>query len=291
MLYQNHAFQTIDFPYKDGILNASDCRAFSNHCHKEMEIMHIRKGSLHLLYNQTSYLLTEGDIIIIPPYINHAFLSPKTPTERLVIILDIDMAEDANNATTVNKVSTAVYKKYFYRLCTNSRYWTPETYAKIKTLIYDMHEEYIHQEKAWEFAIKTFTNLLILTAIRTFPNLEEKYLENDSSVVKLQKAIEYIATNYCGQISLEECAEYCDFNPSYFSKYFKKHMGITFQNYVKNSRIERAKWLLMTSTYPITEIAWQSGFSDIRIFNKIFKQETGENATSFRKHYIQQDQK
>lgn len=66
-------------------------------------------------------------------------------------------------------------------------------------------------------------------------------------------------------------------------------MGITFQNYVKNSRIEHAKWLLMTSNYSITEIAWQSGFSDIRIFNKIFKQETGENASCFRKNYIQQN--
>lgn len=277
MKYQNH-FPAEHFPYKDVIL--TDNSSFTNHCHKELEIIHVRKGCLKILYDQIPYTLNEGDIVIFPPYINHAILAPENTCERFVIELDAEIAEGTGNA---NQRSSYVYHKYFYNVCTLSTYWTPDTYSKVKTIIYNMHDEYVEKQKAWEFSIKTFTNLLILTAIRSFPEQDAEYLQKDNDMMKLQKAIAYIADNYDTYVSLEECAKLCDFNTSYFSKYFKKHMGITFQNYVKNTRIEHAKWLLMTTSDPITEISLQCGFSDIRIFNKIFKQETQETASHFRK--------
>lgn len=278
MQYQNH-FSVRNFPYKDVILN--DNSAFPNHCHKELEILHIRKGSIKLLYNQIPYSLNEGDIAIIPPYINHALPAPESPCERFAIELDIEIAEGKGAA---NLSSSVIYQKYFYNVQTLSCFWSPETYSKVKTLIYNMHDEYIKKELAWEFSIKTFTNLLILTAIRTFPKQDSPSPQTDTAMQKLQNALQYIADNYNSYVSLDECAKLCDFSSSYFSRYFKKHMHITFQDYVKNTRIEHAKWLLMTTDYPITEIALNSGFSDIRVFNKIFKQETGETASHYRKN-------
>lgn len=277
MRYQNQVY-TVDFPYKDAVLDDGDRRSFPHHCHKELEIMHVRKGSIKLLYNQVPYTLREGDIAIIPPYINHAFLSPES-CERLVI----EMAMDTSEGTGDIGRGSVLYQKALYKLCTISTAWPSETRDRVQGLIYNMHQEYTQKENAWEFAIQTVSDLLLLTAVRYFPEQTMEYVENDKSVKRLQKAIEYIANHYTERISLDECAKMCDFNSSYFSKYFKKHMGINFQDYVKNSRVEHAKWLLMTTNLPVTEVSWESGFSDIRVFNKIFKQETGETATGFRK--------
>ncbi len=280
MQYQTH-FKPSSFPYKDIITSTHG--AFPNHCHKELEIIHVRKGKLSILYNQKPYVLEEGMIAIIPPYINHALLTPSTPCERFVIELDIEIAEGSGHANTS---SSAIYQKYFYNVKTLSCFWSSSTYAKVKALIYNMHEEYLEQKLAWEFSIKTFTNLLILTAIRDFPRDDEQLSTQDANIEKLQNAVEYIATHYTGQISLDECASLCDFSPSYFSRYFKKNMGITFQEYIKNTRIEHAKWLLITTSHSITEIALQSGFSDIRVFNKLFKETTKMTATQYRKNAI-----
>lgn len=280
MQYQTH-FIPSSFPYKDIITKTHG--AFPNHCHKELEIIHIRKGKLPMLYNQKLHVLEEGMIAIIPPYVNHALLMPKAPCERFVIELDVEIAGESGNA---NQSSFALYKKYFYNVKTLSCFWSSDTYSKVKTLIYNMHQEYSEQKLAWEFSIKTFTNLLILTAIRDFPLDTEQLSKQDTNIEKLQNAVEYIATHYTGQISLNECARICDFSPSYFSRYFKKNMGITFQEYTKNTRIEHAKWLLMTTSYSITEIALQSGFSDIRVFNKLFKEATQMTATEYRKYCL-----
>ncbi len=49
-------------------------------------------------------------------------------------------------------------------------------------------------------------------------------------------------------------------------------MGITFQEYVKRLRIDRAKWLLMTEKLPVMEVCYQSGFRDIKTFNKVVQE-------------------
>ncbi|MEZ3469064.1 MAG: AraC family transcriptional regulator [Schaedlerella sp.] len=187
------------------------------------------------------------------------------------------------NTLSFDTTSIQLYQQEFSNLQTLSRYWTPSAYSKIKTLIYNMHEEYENQENAWEFAIATFANLLMLTAIRSLPKRATPLLENTTESMVFQKVITYIADNFESKITLDECAKLCNFNPSYFSKYFKKHMGITFQDYVKSSRLEQAKWLLLTTNISITDIAYQCGFSNLCVFNKLFKQETGVSASIYRK--------
>lgn len=276
MLYQTH-FKNEQFPYRDTVMNGS--QSFSPHCHHEMEIIYIKKGELKIIYEQTLYTLTEGMIAIIPPYINHALPEPESYCERFIIETDLNLTVGEKYTNPKHKAN---YSKYLYKRHTLSSYWSPETYSKVKTLILSMHDEYLRQEIAWEFSIKTFMNLLLLVVIRSFPKRENNS-ENREAVQKLRLAIEYVALNYRSHVSLQECADLCGFHPTYFSKYFKKHMGITFQAYVKNTRIEHAKWLLTVSSHSITEIALSSGFSDMRVFNKLFKQETGMAASDYRK--------
>lgn len=278
MRYQNH-FSENDLPYKESFRDIS--APFMNHCHKEFEIIHIRKGSMKLVCHEEIYILEEGEIAIIPPYICHAtFPQPSKECERFVIVLGMGVF---TNTVSFGTENFQLYQQEFYTLQTFSRHWTPSAYSKVKTLIYNMHEEYKKKENAWEFAIATFANLLMLTAIRSFPKRETPLLENTTESVAFQKVMTYIADNYESKITLDECAKLCNFNPSYFSRYFKKHMGTTFQDYVKKSRIEQAKWLLLSTNTTITNIAFQCGFSSLCTFSKIFKQETGMPASSYRK--------
>lgn len=276
MLYQTH-FENEQFPYIDTVMKGS--QSFSFHCHHELEIIYIQKGSLKIICEQESHMLNEGEIAIIPPYISHALPRPESYCERFIIEVDLDLTVGEKYTNPKHKAN---YSRYLYKRYTFSSYWTPETCSKVKMLIFNMHEEYVRQEIAWEFSIKTFMNLLLLIAIRSFPECKTSH-RNDKAIQKLRQAIEYIALNYRSHISLKECADLCGFSPTYFSKYFKKYMGITFQNYVKNTRIEHAKWLLAISSHSITEIALESGFSDMRVFYKLFKQETGMSASDYRK--------
>ena len=82
---------------------------------------------------------------------------------------------------------------------------------------------------------------------------------------------------------LPELAEEMSYSPDHFSKLFKAKIGVPFRDHVIESRIEKAKLLLRSSSLKILEIADSLGYSDIYLFSKQFKKKTGTTPTAYRK--------
>lgn len=72
-------------------------------------------------------------------------------------------------------------------------------------------------------------------------------------------------------------------NAKYLGALFKKETGINYVQYTTRLKIYRSKMLLRNKNLSICEIANQTGFKDVAYFSKVFKRETGETPTSFRR--------
>ncbi|OIQ93649.1 HTH-type transcriptional activator Btr [mine drainage metagenome] len=73
-------------------------------------------------------------------------------------------------------------------------------------------------------------------------------------------------------------------NPSYLSREFSKYFdNLSFGEYIRKIRIEKAIELIQESNYSLTEIAYLTGFSDQSHFTRIFKKHTGNNPSLYRK--------
>jgi len=68
----------------------------------------------------------------------------------------------------------------------------------------------------------------------------------------------------------------------YFKKLFIKRYGLSPVKYVTHLRIERAKELLITGRYTITEIAAMCGFENIYYFSNVFKNHIGVSPGNYR---------
>lgn len=85
-------------------------------------------------------------------------------------------------------------------------------------------------------------------------------------------------------LSLKEVAAGLDMNPAYVSREFSKCFSdMSFGDYIRKLRIEKAIELLSNTSNSLAEIAYLTGFSDQSHFNRIFKQHTGQNPSAFRK--------
>lgn len=91
----------------------------------------------------------------------------------------------------------------------------------------------------------------------------------------LNAAFDYIYAHKSDPIHLEDVANACYLSPSYFSRLFKKEIGISFNAYVSKLKILWAKSLLETTTMPISQISDALGFSDSGYFIKKFKSHFG----------------
>ncbi len=84
-------------------------------------------------------------------------------------------------------------------------------------------------------------------------------------------------------LSLKDVSESLNVHPSYLSREFSKYFDDqSFGDYIRKLRIEKAIHLLKESDHSL-EIAYLTGFSDQSHFNRIFKKNTGQNPSAYRK--------
>jgi len=88
----------------------------------------------------------------------------------------------------------------------------------------------------------------------------------------LQQALQYINTHYTENLTLQDAADFCGVSREHFSRVFKAHMGVTFKEYLYNIRLSHAYKLLLHTHKSMLDIAMESGFPDLRAFNRQFKQ-------------------
>jgi len=88
-------------------------------------------------------------------------------------------------------------------------------------------------------------------------------------------------------MSLQQASEELEINPAYLSREFSKYFdNLSFGDYIRKMRIDKAMLLMEQAEYSLTEIAYLTGFSDQSHFNRIFKKQTGENPSAFRKKML-----
>jgi transcriptional regulator GlxA family with amidase domain len=71
---------------------------------------------------------------------------------------------------------------------------------------------------------------------------------------------------------------------AHFARSFKDAFGIPPHRYLLTRRIEKATALLRDTDLPITEIAFQTGWSSLGTFGRTFRDITGKAPAEFRDH-------
>jgi AraC-like DNA-binding protein len=88
-------------------------------------------------------------------------------------------------------------------------------------------------------------------------------------------------------LSLKDISKELQVNPAYLSREFSKYFdNLSFGEYIRKLRIEKAIQLMHSSKYSLTEIAYLTGFSDQSHFTRIFKRFTGQNPSEYRRKLI-----
>lgn len=116
--------------------------------------------------------------------------------------------------------------------------------------------------------------------------LLQRYLDSEPPVavenvpqkfdrVRLQRVLDYIASNIEDDISLDSLASVAGYSPCHFARKFTLAMGIPPSRYVSGMRLEKAKAELAACQLPLAEIALNARFSSQASFTRAFHRATG----------------
>ena len=97
--------------------------------------------------------------------------------------------------------------------------------------------------------------------------------------------IEYIYNLIHDRITIEDLAAYTDLSPSYLSRLFKKELGISVSEYIREKKIDKAQNLLKYSDFTPVEIANYLSFSSQSHFIQTFEKMVGMTPKKYRDRY------
>ncbi len=112
-------------------------------------------------------------------------------------------------------------------------------------------------------------------------NAERKYLNSHSRKIAIDGA-EYIAQNICrSDLTIDEISKAFNITPEYFRKLFNSEHGISPKRYMMELRITKAKELLSTGEFTVSNICTLCGYEDTSYFCREFKRITGQTPTEY----------
>ena len=133
-----------------------------------------------------------------------------------------------------------------------------------------------------------------ITSLADFEKCTQEYLsdiytflsENKHTRKQLliQNAKQYIEENYANpDLNLNMVAGHIFINPTYLSALFKKEAGLSFVDFITQTRIKNAKLLLAHENTKSYEVAQKVGYQDPHYFSVCFKKQAGMSPSEYKK--------
>lgn len=250
--------------FEDEVINITNIRTINMY----QTIKEFEKGNI----NHYSTNLKSNELIF--------FLSGK----RRTVFGDVVMDDVPNSIRFLPKINMG--GKYFVEvleegLCIDIYFETDSPLPKKAMNLKNMNELKPLFEKAYNVWNRKRTGYytecmsVFYEIIKKIKLHNEKYYTNEQTK-KIFPSYEFLMENYTkADFDYKKMCECSGLSYDYFKDLFIKQYGVSPVKYVTMMRVEKAKELLLTKLYSVTEVAEMCGFENIYYFSNVFKKATG----------------
>ena len=229
---------------------------FPLHLHQCFELIIITEGEMKISVASSEYNLKKGEALLIFPNQIHSLESANS--KHILCIFSPRLVEAFNRMRSGKLPLDNRFVPSGY-ICDNLPNFATATTT-------------------------TFKKGLLYSACAEFDK-NASYRDAEPQKEKLLFSIfSFVEENFKQDCTLTALSTKSGYDYSYLSRYFKKIVGISFNNYVNNYRISHACYLLKNTDNTILASALESGFGEIRSFNRNFKAVLGITPAEYRKN-------
>lgn len=264
---QGHHEQIMELPdlpimYK---VYENNGQLITNHWHESLEIIYVVYGHMEVYMQDKIHQLKNNDYIIINSGDIHSTICV---VQSKVYLLQIPPAFLEKNIAD------------FHTIRFENTY-----HDEIKNLLYQMG--YLYEKKAdgytlsFQSALFQFLYILNKNCRITISPIEKN--RSDKNREQLLLITNFVAKHYREIIPLKSAALVVGLQPEYFCRFFKKYMGMTFLDYVNQVRLSFIYDDLVNTDLNIYTILENRGFTNYKLFMKLFKERYGCTPSQKRK--------
>lgn len=251
-----------------------------NQQHNEIELLWLIRGEADIICDNQKYKLTDQTLFMVNVGQIH---SVKVPKDSLMItyrfknehLHENNMSFD--NYRFINRVYT------FQELVIKYKE-VPLLIAQLLKLLLSTNSDHVIRYK-----IIGYYNMFVYELYTML--LKERYLDikrknYDSYIDRVGRITDYVSSNYRRRITLEEIAKLVGLSKCRVSHFIKDYMGVSLQEYISNTRLEKALRELSMTNKRVSNISEDCGFSDVKYLNQAIKKRLGVTALKYRKFSV-----
>ena len=257
--------------------------SFPLHYHEELELNLIinAKGARRIIGDHIDQI-DDMELVLIGPNVYHAWFTHQCTSEEIhevTIQWHRDLFDDKflrrNQLSFIRSMVERSQKGILF-----SRETTVALAPRILSL---------NQKNGFDSVLELLSILHDLSISRNMRTLSDGSFTNNQHVTynsrRIEKAFEYMNTNYDKAITLGEVAKLVSMTEVSFSRFIKKRTGNTFIDSLNEIRLGHASRMLIDTTHSIAEISYHCGFNNISNFNRIFKKKKTCTPKEFRENF------
>lgn len=247
------------------------------HWHREIEIIRVLNGRLHLFLNNMEYVLNRGDVVFIGPEVLHRaepedcvyecavfdlnmlcrYSSGKIADCVLPIIMGT--AEIERLCCVSDDMLSSSVGAFFASLKGQEDFFRIEVFSLVAKIVYLLYKN---------------NHVLLHTASK----------RSDRQRDNMAILLDHIEKNLTSKITLSELSQISGINEKYLCRFFKEFSGYTPTDYINRMRVELACKEMTVGGKSITDAAFDSGFNELSYFSRIFKKYMGTTPRDFLKN-------
>ena len=239
------------------------------HFHPHLEMIYLLEGSTVTFLDGHKHPMEAGDLFLSFPNQIHCYYD-RSKLKGYMVIFEPDTIPDLLKLFEKQFPANPVIKKECLPKDIDTRL------ASIVDKIQSQDPLYMLSAKGELFMI--MADILPLMHFIDIP------IQQNS----VKEVLLYCLENFREPLTLDKLASALHLNKYYISHIFKKRLKISFPSFINGLRVEAACKLL-TKECNITEVAFASGFSSIRTFNRAFIRHIGKSPSEYIRTQLNKD--
>ena len=235
-----------------------------SHWHEWLEIVHIIDGAMETLTPHGCFRVDSGNVIVVGMQSLHKMIGQEGHFRFRCLHLNIGfILQYLPTSILADKVFLVENKEEFLKI-----------FANIISRM--QHNDVISQ-------LEYKSSLLSLLALCLKESQVDFAGKNNKRDDTFSKILFYVSSHYREDISLQHLSHEFDYTTQYISLMFKQYLNTNYYSYLIKLRLDRAKFLMMTSDKRVIDIALECGFASEHSFINHFKKWYSLTPSQYRK--------
>lgn len=280
-LKENVPHGTKEYPYDQYFIrHVPHAFQFPVHWHEELEIIYIKQGTLEITIDNTSYTGHAGSIFLVNPRELHFMGSTDLSVAYYTLLFPLEFISFQSMDHLESSLFQPLRSGQLLFSHTIPDANLMDTLTSILDEIIPLNRRSRKDPRRDEISYnQTSPSRQIETRILLL-QFFLKIIDDGSLIMPSvpgkqsnmqRELLAYIENHYTEKISLQDLAACFHLSEKYVSRYFKEHFHLTFSDYVNHLRLTHAKKLLETTELSVTQVALDSGYSNVSYFIRSFK--------------------